>query len=301
MNSENKDPNIEIQPDIIQAKQENKTFSSKKKYLLVAILLILVIVVISFLTVYLRFQTDSSGLTAKPIPSATIPLSLSQEQGCTNNEDCVLGIENNSCCSCPRAVNKQMIGQNNLVSYDSYTLPESCLHLDIYCQPCPSPMQAVCISGQCRFSDKPYVKTATVNQEADLFKYIAKVQKTDLPSDTYVSGWKVELNQDLLTDRNIKRININLQDYGSFLAERDESAMKDSVCSKTDCTWIGSAEGRPDSVTIKVSYISGQLSAAGTFRLPTDKNGKYLYSLGGNPNEKGIFLYKVDMRRFGKD
>lgn len=81
---------------------------------------------------------------------------LSSEFACSQDDDCVIGIQATSCCSCPEAVNKEVIGTKDWEQYEfgkdySSRQPKTCGGT-VACKPCELPEKPICQNGQCQFS-----------------------------------------------------------------------------------------------------------------------------------------------------
>lgn len=147
------------------------------------------------------------------------------------------------------------------------------------------------------------------NNPLNFFKYIKQVNKTRLQG-AEIDAWKVEMNIDLLTNKNINKFTINLFDGNTYGVERDEEKMRESTCSQTECTWIGYIKGRSciakNTVTGKCSpgesiiFILNNDTITGTIPAVVGVN-QYAYSVGGMTNDPGPFLIKIDPSRFGPD
>lgn len=154
-------------------------------------------------------------------------------------------------------------------------------------------------------------KSVIVSSKTDLFKYIKKVENTKLLQNNFaIEAWEVDVNTDLITDRNVKQVRINLFDGNVYEVVRNDEQMKDSTCDSSQCEWNGN---------IKDTYCGTKNTAAGvcpasptvTFIL----NGgvivgnipaflgvnPYSYSVGPMANTPGLFLIKIDPSRFGND
>jgi hypothetical protein len=86
----------------------------------------------------------------------TTPLPLTDELACSQDSDCITGIQATSCCSCPEAVNKKLIGTQDWEEYElgkdySSQKLELCGGA-VACSPCELPAPPVCSSGRCQFS-----------------------------------------------------------------------------------------------------------------------------------------------------
>lgn len=87
-----------------------------------------------------QYQTNQSGSNITP----TLP-PLSSEFACSQDSECVVGIQAASCCSCPKAVNKELIGTKDWELYEfgkdySSQQTKSCGGI-VACQPCELPVQ----------------------------------------------------------------------------------------------------------------------------------------------------------------
>lgn len=150
---------------------------------------------------------------------------------------------------------------------------------------------------------------AVTNRPTDLFKYIEKIENSKL-LNTQLEAWKVEIDTNLLTDKNIKKFRINLFDGHNYEVERNEEQMQNSICDSQKCTWIGYISGRScmakNTVTGKCSpgetiiFILNKNTIAGTIPAVVGVN-QYVYSVGGMTNDPGPFLFKVDPSKFGPD
>lgn len=143
----------------------------------------------------------------------------------------------------------------------------------------------------------------------DLFKYIEKIENSKL-LNAQLEAWKVKINTNLFTDKNIKTFRINLFDGHNYEVERNEEQMQNSTCDSQQCTWIGYISGRScmvkNMVTGKCSpgesiiFTLNNNTIAGTIPAVVGVN-QYAYSVGGMKNDPGPFLIKIDPSKFGPD
>ncbi len=126
------------------------------------------------LYVFSRYQNNQSGLSITP----TIPPLLNQ-LACSQDNDCVIGIQATSCCSCPKAINKKLIGTDDWEQYGSgkdYSSQQtkSCGGT-VACKPCEFPETPVCSSGRCQFSNQTNIQPSTVKkQNSEVFIQLEK-------------------------------------------------------------------------------------------------------------------------------
>ena len=269
--------------------------------------LILAVLFIGNLGVYVFFvyQTNQPTMTITPtlLPPAN-------EFTCSQDSDCVTGIQAASCCGCPQAVNKELIGTNDWQLYEpgkdySSQKPEVCDRTGV-CLPCEALTQPICQNSQCRFSLDQSVSSGN---PTDLFEYIGKVENSKLQY-AQLEAWNVEINTNLLTDKNINTFRINLLDDRSYEVERDGGQMDESTCDTQQCTWIGYIKGR--SCVVK-NIVTGKCSPGGTITFILNNDtivgsipavvgiNQYAYSVGGMIDDTGPFLIKIDPSRLGPD
>ena len=84
--------------------------------------------------------------------------SLPSELACSQDNDCIIGIQATSCCSCPKAINKELIGTKDWKQYEfgkdySSQQLKSCGG-NVACKPCELPEKPICSSGKCQFSSQ---------------------------------------------------------------------------------------------------------------------------------------------------
>ena len=96
-----------------------------------------------------RVNQNRSGIFPTQLP-------LSNGSSCSQNSDCVIGIQAISCCSCPKATNKNLIGTREWEAYEfgkdySSQQTASCGGT-VACKPCELPETPICSNGQCQFS-----------------------------------------------------------------------------------------------------------------------------------------------------
>lgn len=89
---------------------------------------------------------------------------------CVLDSDCVIGIQTTSCCSCPEAVNKNIIGSKDWELYElgkdySSRQSKSCGGT-VACKPCELPQKPVCSNRQCKFQSTTNDDTDTLKQNA---------------------------------------------------------------------------------------------------------------------------------------
>lgn len=149
----------------------------------------------------------------------------------------------------------------------------------------------------------------TANNPTDLFKYIEKIESSKL-RNAQLEAWRVEINTSLLTNKNIKKFQINLFDGRNYVVERHEEQMQNSTCDSQKCTWIGYISGRS---CIGKNTVTGKCSPGETITIILNNNtvagnipavvgiNQYAYSVGGMTNDPGPFLIKIDPSKFGPD
>ncbi|PIQ72365.1 hypothetical protein COV86_03350 [Candidatus Roizmanbacteria bacterium CG11_big_fil_rev_8_21_14_0_20_35_14] len=112
---------------------EPPTPQIKKPLVLIMSFLLIITVAIAGLF-YFQIQKLSSELSQLQVPVQPTPTPIAKNE--------VLGIQTNTCCSCPTKVSPSIIGTNGWVIYEegkdySSFLPETCRN--VVCQPCPPP------------------------------------------------------------------------------------------------------------------------------------------------------------------
>ncbi len=135
------------------------------------------------LYVFSRYQNNQSGLSITP----TIPPLLNQ-LACSQDNDCVIGIQATSCCSCPKAINKKLIGTDDWEQYGSgkdYSSQQtkSCGGT-VACKPCELPETPICSNGQCQFPSKTNIQPSDTQKQK--IGVVIQLEKT-----TYRSGESV--------------------------------------------------------------------------------------------------------------
>ncbi len=92
-----------------------------------------------------RFVQPLDGPDTNPM--YTDPLS------CNTDADCTTGIQSNGCCKCPMAINKQQIGNDGWITYESaQKMPASrTCDASVACRPCEAPTTPVCYNNACTF------------------------------------------------------------------------------------------------------------------------------------------------------
>lgn len=96
------------------------------------------------------YQANQNGSGILPTK-----LPLPNESTCSQNIDCVIGIQATSCCSCPKAINKNLVGTKDWEVYEfgkdySSQQTKSCGGT-VACKPCELPETSICSNGQCQF------------------------------------------------------------------------------------------------------------------------------------------------------
>lgn len=119
---------------------------------------------ISSLYVFSRYQNGQSGSGVTLI----IP-PISNEFACSQDNDCVIGIQATSCCSCPKAINKKLIGTNNWEQYEfgkdySSQQTKSCGGT-VACKPCEFPETPVCSNRKCQFPNQISVQPSDIQKK----------------------------------------------------------------------------------------------------------------------------------------
>lgn len=83
-------------------------------------------------------------------PTPTIILT---ETSCSQDSDCIIGIQATSCCSCPKTINKKLVETGDWERYEfgkdySSQQSKSC-EGTVACEPCELPREPVCLNNQC--------------------------------------------------------------------------------------------------------------------------------------------------------
>lgn len=128
--------------------------------------LILVLLFFGILGLYLfsAYKANRSGLNITPTQPP-----LSNEFVCSQDSDCVIGIQTTSCCSCPKAVNKKLIGTNDWEQYEfgkdySSQQSKSCGGT-VACKPCEFPETPFCSSGECQFPNQINIQPSDTQKQ----------------------------------------------------------------------------------------------------------------------------------------
>jgi len=110
---------------------------------------LLVIALLTGLTIFLGKNTPDSDKT---------PVTHQITNGsCTKDSGCTIGIRVSACCSCPQAVNKQIIGKEDWEVYEKgkdYSSRKDELCSKIVCEPCQYPNMPICQNGACQFTQQ---------------------------------------------------------------------------------------------------------------------------------------------------
>ncbi len=140
------------------------------------ILTVLLLGVLGWYVFSLVYQTNQAGSSILPIQPP-----LSNDFACSQNSDCAIGIQATSCCSCPKAINKKLIGTGDWEQYESgkdYSSQQtkSCGGT-VACQPCEFPEKPICSSGKCQFSSQINIQPSdTQKQNAGVFILLKKTR-----------------------------------------------------------------------------------------------------------------------------
>lgn len=138
---------------------------SKVNYWMISTLILAVLFFgILSLYVFSLYKTNQSGSNITP----TQPPSAS-EFACSQDDDCVIGIQATSCCSCPEAVNKELIGTKDWEQYEfgkdySSQQSKSCGGT-VACQPCEFPETPVCSNSKCQFPNQIIVQPSVIQKK----------------------------------------------------------------------------------------------------------------------------------------
>lgn len=126
--------------------------------------LILALLFFGILGLYLfsAYKTNQSGLNIIPTQPP-----LLNEFVCSQDSDCVIGIQATFCCSCPKAVNRELVGTKDWEQYEfgqdySSRQSKSCGGT-VACKPCELPVQPICSSGKCQFLNQQNIRTEPAN------------------------------------------------------------------------------------------------------------------------------------------
>ncbi len=116
------------------------------------------------LYVFSFYKTIQSGTN---ITSTQPP--LSSELVCSQDDDCVIGIQAASCCSCPKAVNKKLIGTKDWTQYEfgkdySSQQTKSCGGI-VACEPCELPEKPICSNGKCQFPSQTDIQPSNTQKQ----------------------------------------------------------------------------------------------------------------------------------------
>lgn len=100
----------------------------------------------------IRHKINQVNLNLLPTPTLTAEKDL-----CSQDNDCVIGIQTHYCCGCPKAIHKGLIGTNDWQTYEfgkdySPERSQSCKG-EVSCYPCVFSTKPICQDGQCQFSD----------------------------------------------------------------------------------------------------------------------------------------------------
>lgn len=126
--------------------------------------------------------------------------SIVDQRTCSHDGDCTIGIQADFCCSCPKAVNKKLIGTNDWEQYEfgkdySSQQIKSCGGT-VYCKPCEFADKPICSVGTCQFPS-----------QADTQPSDTQKQKTGvilrLDTTTYRSGEPIGFTITNNTQQNI--------------------------------------------------------------------------------------------------
>lgn len=127
--------------------------------------LILTLLFFGILSLYLfsAYKASRSGLNIIPTQPP-----LSSEFVCSQDSDCVIGIQATLCCNCPKAVNKELVGTKDWELYEfgkdySSQRTESCR--GIACKPCEFPAQPICSSGKCQFPGRANIRPSDIQEQ----------------------------------------------------------------------------------------------------------------------------------------
>jgi len=139
---------------------------------------------ISGLYLFSVYRTNRSGLKITPTQPP-----LSSEFVCSQDSDCVIGIQATSCCSCPKAVNKELVGTKDWELYEfgkdySSQQTKSCGGT-VACKPCELPERPICSSGKCQFPDQTDIQPSD-NQKQKTGVIIQLEKTTYRPSEAIV-------------------------------------------------------------------------------------------------------------------
>ncbi len=118
------------------------------------ILTVLLLGVLGWYIFSVSYQTGSSILPTQP--------PLPNNFACSQNSDCVVGIQAAVCCSCPKAINKDLVGTKGWEAYESgkdYSSQqtESCGGT-VDCYPCELPETPVCFNRRCQFLSQTNIR-----------------------------------------------------------------------------------------------------------------------------------------------
>lgn len=138
---------------------------SKVNYLMVSTLLLLILF-FGFLGLYVfsRYQNNQFGTgitpTTQPRPSEFV---------CSQDTDCGVGILATSCCSCPEAINNELVGTKGWEQYEfgkdySSQQSKSCGGT-VACKPCEFPETPFCSSGECQFPNQINIQPSDTQKQ----------------------------------------------------------------------------------------------------------------------------------------
>jgi hypothetical protein len=123
------------------------------------ILTVLLLGVLGWYIFSVIYQTSQAGSSILPIQPP-----LSNKFACSQNSDCIIGIQATPCCSCPEAINKNLIGTKDWEVYEfgkdySSQRTRSCGGT-VACKPCELPETPICSNGQCQFPGQTNAQTS---------------------------------------------------------------------------------------------------------------------------------------------
>ena len=148
---------------------------SKANYWMISALILAILFFgILGLYVFSLCQTNQLGLNITPTQPP-----LLNEFVCSQDSDCVIGIQTTSCCSCPEAINKELVGTKDWEQYEfgedySSRQSKSCGGT-VACKPCELPVQPICSRNKCQFPSQTNIQPSTIQkQNSEVFIQLEK-------------------------------------------------------------------------------------------------------------------------------
>ena len=141
--------------DSVKISEEPK----KKLWTIIGVIILVLLVSTTLFIAYQNYMLRQALTNCKSSPDSLVNENkglekTEEQQYCQVNSDCVIGINLDSCCPCPEAINKYIINKEDWVEYKTgkrYLPREGLYCIGEACAPCEPLGAPVCKNNTCQF------------------------------------------------------------------------------------------------------------------------------------------------------